>query len=73
VAGRRRECTRIGSDLEWVGLGQTRLGAKGTVLNSVKLRDVGESGGLAVGLGMKRDDVRLFEPASARGEDFRGA
>lgn len=73
--GRRTVCTRVGSGLEWVGLGQSMPGVKDVMLDSVKLRDLGESGGLAVGLGLerKRDEGRLVETPSASGEDFRGA
>ena len=75
MAGRRTVCTRVGSGLEWVGLGQSMPGAEDVILDSVKLRDLGESGGLAVGLGLerKRDEGRLVETPSASGEDFRGA
>lgn len=54
--GRRTVWTRGGSDFEWVGLGQSKLGAEDVGLVSVKLGDLGESGGLAVGLARKRDD-----------------
>jgi hypothetical protein len=74
VAGRRTVWTRLGSDLEWVGLGQSTLGTGDVVLVSVKpRRDLGESGGLAVGVARKSDDERLFGTPSASGDDLRGA
>ena len=75
MAGRRTVCTRVGSGLEWVGLGQAMPGAEDAMLDSVKHRDLGESGGLAVGLGLERksEDGRLAGTPSASGEDFRGA
>ncbi len=75
VAERRTVCTRMGSGLEWIGLGQSMAGAEEFVLDSVKLklRDLGESGGLAGGLERRSDEGRLVETPSASGEDFRGA
>ena len=73
VAERRTVCTRVGSGLEWIGLGQSMPGAEEFVLASVKLRDLGESGGVAVGLERRSDEGRLVETPSASGEDFRGA
>lgn len=73
VAGRRTVCTRAGSGLEWIGLGQSMPGAVEFVLASVKLSDLGESGGVAVGLERRSDEGRLGGTPSASGEDFRGA
>lgn len=56
MAGRRREWTRVGSDLEWVGLGRIVLGARDVVLALVRDRDLGESGGVAVGLARRSED-----------------
>ena len=65
--------TRVGSAFEWVGLGQSRLGVDDVVLASVKLSDLGDSGGLALGLDADADDGGLVEAPSARGDGLRGA
>lgn len=50
------------------------LGSKDDVLTLVNDRDLGESGGVAVGLARKSEEVRLVvEGPSASGEDLRGA
>lgn len=73
--GRRTVCSRVGSDLEWVGLGQGMLGieVRLPVLISGKPRELGEPGGLADGLARTTDDGRLVGTPSARGEGLRGA